>query len=261
MKNVAVCYRGMYKNLFNKERQSRSFEFNQNILNNHIEQIFKYYNCSFYLHSYTISENDDKKLIELFQNNNLKLRKFCFDKLPKKKNISNSIIKSFELIDDNYDFIINIRFDLYFKISLPHALICRQNEEILEKKYRSLNKKEYKNLLKQKIINSENSSLVSNTKVLTDIDKIYFPFRCQFEDWKKNKNISDLFYIVPNKYKQDIINSIKSKKNRTKNGNAHLIYKKIIKLIGENNVGFLDKGLFQSNTDKQDNPIVKIIRL
>ena len=68
-------------------------------------------NIDIYIHTYSVNEYEDKKLLSIFSNYNLK--KYNFEKKISEK-ISYSIINSLELVDKDYDLIINTRFDVYF---------------------------------------------------------------------------------------------------------------------------------------------------
>jgi len=89
--------------------------FNSEIFKNHLDSINSLgitpLNIDIYIHTYCVNDYEDKKLLSIFSNYNLK--KYIFEKEISKK-ISYSIINSLELVDKDYDLIINTRFDIYF---------------------------------------------------------------------------------------------------------------------------------------------------
>jgi len=118
MKRVALVYRGFYKrngleNNMMKVRKKNNF--NSEIFKNHLDSINSLgitpLNIDIYIHTYSVNDYEDKKLLSIFSNYNLK--KYNFEKEISKK-ISYSIIKSLELVDEDYDLIINTRFDVSF---------------------------------------------------------------------------------------------------------------------------------------------------
>jgi hypothetical protein len=106
--NLALAYRGFYK-----RNNKKTNNFNLEIFKNHLDSIntLNIQNIDIYIHTYSINECEDKKLLSIFENYNLK--KYIFEEKIRKK-ISYSIINSLELVDKNYDLIINTRFDVYF---------------------------------------------------------------------------------------------------------------------------------------------------
>jgi hypothetical protein len=106
--NIALVYRGFYK-----RDKGKTNNFNLEIFKNHLDSInsLGIKNIDIYIHTYSVNDYEDKKLLSLFLNYNL--IKYVFEKEIKEK-ISYSIINSLELVDKNYDLIINTRFDVYF---------------------------------------------------------------------------------------------------------------------------------------------------
>ena len=114
--NLALVYRGFYKRNGKKESSAgKTNNFNLEILKNHLDSIKSLgitpSNIDIYIHTYSVDDYEDKKLLSIFSNYNLK--KYIFEKEISKK-ISYSIIKSLELVDKYYDIIINTRFDIFF---------------------------------------------------------------------------------------------------------------------------------------------------
>ena len=100
-KSIAIAYRGIYHNKY-----SKSLDFDQNILNNHIQNIFQYYDCEIYIYTTSFSESKDIELVNIFKNNNLKVIDFKFqESIPngyknyiKLKDVSGGIQQSLEMI-------------------------------------------------------------------------------------------------------------------------------------------------------------------
>ena len=109
--NIALVYRGFYKRK-NKSNGKKN-NFTTDIFKNHLDSIntLGIKNIDIYIHTYSINSNEDKELISIFENYNLK--NIFFEKKVSRK-ISYSIINSLELVDNKYDLIINMRFDIYF---------------------------------------------------------------------------------------------------------------------------------------------------
>lgn len=107
--NLALVYRGFYKRNNNEKKNN----FNSEIFKNHLDSInsLDVKNIDIYLHTYSVNDYEDNKFLSLFLNHNLK--KYIIEK-EKNKKISYSIINSLNLVDENYDLIINTRFDVYF---------------------------------------------------------------------------------------------------------------------------------------------------
>ena len=107
--NLALVYRGFYK----RNGIHKTNNFNADIFKNHLDSIHSLgvKNIDIYIHTYSVNEYEDKKLLSIFENYNLK--RYVFEKNIKPK-ISYSIIKSLELVYRTYDLIINTRFDVYF---------------------------------------------------------------------------------------------------------------------------------------------------
>lgn len=100
---VAICYRGHYMRTGRK---------NSNFFlchNNHTNMILKYFkNCDIYFHTHSHDSQNDQKLVDT-----LKPKEYIFKKTDY---ISDSFIESNNLIKniDEYDLILNFRFDLMF---------------------------------------------------------------------------------------------------------------------------------------------------
>lgn len=127
--NLALVYRGFYKRNENKIGcAGKKNNFNSEIFKNHLDSINSLgitpLNIDIYIHTYSVNDCEDKKLLSIFSNYNLK--KYKFEKKISQK-ISYSIINSLELVDKDYDLIINTRFDVYFSKYLNNWSINYNN--------------------------------------------------------------------------------------------------------------------------------------
>lgn len=115
--NIALSYRGFYK-----RQHPQKNNFTLDIFKNHLNSLnsLDIKNIDIYIHTYSINDYEDKKLLSIFKNYNLK--NYIFEKKIHDK-ISYSIINSLKLINNGYDLIINIRFDIYFIKNLNKWLI------------------------------------------------------------------------------------------------------------------------------------------
>ena len=83
-------------------------------MDNHINNLFQYYDCTIYFHTYEIDPEFDSELLALFTKNNLEVKKYLFEPFVNQR-IAHSIKKGTELVDiDKHDIIISLRFDLLF---------------------------------------------------------------------------------------------------------------------------------------------------
>ena len=136
--NIALVYRGFYKRAGKK-----SNSFNADILKNHLDSVnsLNVKNIDIYFHTYSISKEDDDELISIFKNYNLK--KYVIEKKIQKK-ITYSILKSLKLVKDNYDLIINTRFDIIFMKSLNEFNIVKKKINLCFKDLKSIWKRNKK---------------------------------------------------------------------------------------------------------------------
>tara|TARA_B100001093_G_scaffold454094_1_gene463197 strand:+ start:7175 stop:7804 length:630 start_codon:yes stop_codon:yes gene_type:complete len=101
---TAICYRGHY---YRKGGKGSNFFL---CYENHKRMLLDYYpNSDIYFHSHSVNLNLDSKLVDL-----LKPKKYSFKKTTY---ISDSFIETNNQIDldENYDIVLNLRFDLMFQ--------------------------------------------------------------------------------------------------------------------------------------------------
>ena len=118
--NVALIYRGFYKrdsykiSIYNK-RIKKTNSFTEEILKNNLDSIktLDIKNIDIYFHTYSVNDEDDERMLSIFKKYNTK--KHIFEK-DIKNDRTYSIRESLKLVDndDDYDIIINTRFDMYF---------------------------------------------------------------------------------------------------------------------------------------------------
>ena len=106
---TAICYRGHY---FRKGGayipNGLGSDFSL-CIKNHTEKLFPYLDdYDVFFHTYSCNQTDDEKLVEI-----LKPKKYIIDKEVHPK-ISYSMMQSSLMVEGEYDFIINLRFDLLF---------------------------------------------------------------------------------------------------------------------------------------------------
>lgn len=112
---VAFCYRGEYYRKQFRHRSKENFDRSNsgsnffNNIDNHLEYIFsKFTDYDVFLHTYSYNESFDQKLL-----NALKPKKYIIEK-QRQTTISHSIIESSKIVDTKYDFIFNLRYDMFF---------------------------------------------------------------------------------------------------------------------------------------------------
>ena len=117
MENIAIVYRGFY---FRNKNKKKTNSFDESILQNHIQYIYSNFkNITVFFHTYSVSDEKDAQLLELFKKYNINIKSYIFEKDINPK-IYHSIIESQKVIQnfDCFDNIINLRFDLMFKKSI-----------------------------------------------------------------------------------------------------------------------------------------------
>ena len=106
---IAVCYRGHY---YRKGGAYISEQLGSNFslcYENHKEKLFSYLDdYDVFFHTYSHTQTSDEKLVETLQ------PKKCIIDEEVHPKISYSIGQASSLVSDEYDFIINLRFDLLF---------------------------------------------------------------------------------------------------------------------------------------------------
>lgn len=104
---IAVCYRGFYYRDLNKPQSGGNLFC---CYKNHLVNFFDFLpSYDIFLHTYSVSKENDAKLLE-----RLNPKKYIIEDEPHDR-ISYSIIESSKLVDmSEYDFIFNLRYDLWF---------------------------------------------------------------------------------------------------------------------------------------------------
>ena len=227
-KTLAVVYRGYYKRITGK-----TMNFNQEILENQINNVFKYFkHVDIYICTWSHDEESDSNILSLFKNNNLNVVKYEFkDKNIKDNNFTPNILfntpsylmcKSLEMIDNTqYDLILNMRWEIFF----------------------------FKPII--------------DPEINVNCDKFNFYFK-EARYWREKKRdttdgVSDILYFLPVKYISYLIMSIK-KQHPSRRVAVHFIYRILKDLIGENNINFLLKWPQVSNSSRVKNRFFKLLR-
>ena len=225
---MAVVYRGYYKRITGK-----TMNFNQELLENQINNIFKYFkNVDIYICTWSHDEESDNNILSLFKDNNLNVVKYEFkDRNIKDNNFTPRILlntpsylicKSLEMINNTqYDFVLNMRWEMFF----------------------------YKSIIDPEI----------NLKY----DKFNFYFK-EARYWREKKRdttdgVSDILYFLPVKYISHLIMSIK-KQNPSRRVAVHFIYRILKDLIGEDNINFMLSCPRVSNSSRVKNKFFKLLR-
>ena len=204
---VAICYRGHY---FRNNRKKSNFFL---CYENHLTNLLNGLDYDIYFHSHSNNCEMDDKLLQL-----LKPKKYAFQST---KYISDSFVMSSRQVlnKEQYDLIINLRFDLWFKVSLNNFLL--------------------------------------------DINKFNFL-------WEENihyrtqlgyRKVTDLLFAMPPKYVEAFETACEeSKFSGGISGTGHHLYPFIENHIGENNINFMLKEHYDSNTDNKNNKYLEINR-
>jgi hypothetical protein len=90
-------------------------------------------------------------------------------------------------------------------------------------------------------------------------DKFNFCWREIQKFWKEHRRTGDCFHAINGEYIQTFIDTLGDK--YFQEGNFHKIYDVVVDFIGEENVNIIEKGYYDSNTDRMPNPIYHINRL
>lgn len=225
---LAVVYRGYYK-----KTTGKIMNFNQELLENQINTIFKYFkHVNIYICTWSYDEESDNNILSLFKDNNLNVVKYQFkDRNIKDKDFTPSILfntpsylmcRSLEMVNNtHYDYVLNMRWEMFF----------------------------YKSIIDPEI----------NLKY----DKFNFYFK-EARYWREKKRdttdgVSDILYFLPVKYISDLIMSIK-KQNPKRRIAVHFIYQIMKNLIGEDNINFILSCPRVSNSSRVKNKFFKLLR-
>lgn len=115
---AAIVYRGFYnrKNIIKPDRRiMANNRFNALILENHIKNLLCHYDCDVYMHTYKMNDVDDNRMLELFKKYGYEVKKYKLELFNWAYKIGYSMVKSLELVEEKYDIVISIRYDLMLK--------------------------------------------------------------------------------------------------------------------------------------------------
>lgn len=96
------------------------------------------------------------------------------------------------------------------------------------------------------------------TQYNIDPSKFNFCWREYENMWKDHRRTGDCFYAVSGKYINTFIKTLHDR--RFQCNDFHRIYDILTSLIEKENISFVEKGFYDSNTDVMPNPIYHIIR-
>ena len=103
---TAICYRGHY---YREEPHGSNFFLN---FENNKEMLWKCFSeYDVFLHTYSVNNQLDTKLVDLIKPKNYEIE------TNNSTEIRNSILKVNSLVTQEYDFVVNLRFDLLFNAS------------------------------------------------------------------------------------------------------------------------------------------------
>ena len=103
---TAICYRGHY---YREEPHGSNFFLN---FENNKEMLWKCFSeYDVFLHTYSVNNQLDTKLVDLIKPKNYEIE------TNNSTEIRNSILKVNSLVTSEYDFVVNLRFDLLFNTS------------------------------------------------------------------------------------------------------------------------------------------------
>ena len=205
---VAICYRGQY---FRDKAKGSNFFL---CYENHSKMLFDHFpNNDVYFHTHSTDIKKDNNLKEV-----LRPRRYSFDKT---EFISDSFIETNNQIEnaDEYDLILNLRFDLLFQVPITEF----------------------------------------------DIDASKFNFT-----WEERKHyrislgyrkVTDLMFAMNPMYIEAFNNAcIDSRFSGGIRGTGHHLYPELCNTIGEDNINFMLKEHYDSNTDGKNNKHLMINR-
>ncbi len=165
-----------------------------------------------YFHSHSQDEASNKKLVH-----ELNPKRYSFEET---KYISDSFVESNNQIEnlEQYDLVINLRFDLMFKVSFDELKIDETKFNFLWEE-----KKHYRK-------------------------QLGYP------------KVTDLMFAFNPLYLNRFHEALEDTKFIGNRGTGHHIYSKLSETIGEQNIGFMIKENYNSNTDNEINHHVYINR-
>lgn len=208
---TAICYRGHY---YREEPHGSNFFLN---LDNNKQMVWDCFSdYDIFLHTYSVNQQLDKKLIDLVNPTAYKIEN------DESTEIRKSILKVNSMMTDEYDFIINLRFDLQFNVSFVDLNIEYNKFNFLWR--------ERKPMWRKKGATSD-FLFAYHTK-----------FREKFED-----SYGPLY------------DEMLKKNNSRRDG--HLIYNTLKTIVNENEINFLIKEYVQSGkADRTNNKYITLNR-
>ena len=226
---IAVCYRGHYfrkGGAYIPEQLGSDFSL---CYENHNEKLFSYLdNYDVFFHTYSHTQTSDEKLVETLQ--------------PKKYTIDKEVHPSqtSSLVSDEYDFIINLRFDLLFlkpfsDFNIEHNkfnFMFRETDGLGGWRKVRRKKKQIKNAINSKFKLSE------------------------FEFEKDDIKISDLIFFYDKKFNNNFISSLETTIDVDKGGPGHYILPELKYSIGKDHINSILSEFHSSSGNTQNGYVV-----
>ena len=221
---AAVLYRGFYDRKKHRRRYGiMHYIFCKEVLENNVRNLLKFYDCDIYFHTYTVNDESNNNMINIFSKMGYKPKKYIFETFYEENHsVGHSMVESLKLIEGNYDIVISIRFDLII--------------------YRPI--------------------VARNIKGIGHLDhnKFNILFKDKKDAWEgKDKKVSDLLYVFPQTFAEHLKNALIENMNY-KDSAGHFIYNPLSKCIGSEKINFMMDGYHVSNTDMKRNSLVRIKR-
>ena len=235
---IAVCYRGHY---FRKggawipEQLGSDFSL---CYENHKEKLFPYLdNYDVFFHTYSHTQTSDEKLVETLQP-----KKYIIDKEVHPK-ISYSMIQSSSLVGGEYDFIINLRFDLLFLKPFNDFNVEYDKFNFMFREKEGLGGRRKIKRKKNKIKNA----IVSKLKL------------SEFEFEQDDIKISDLIFFYDRQFNDNFISSLETTIDVDRVGPGHYILPELNYSLGREYINPI-LSEFHSSSENTKNGYIVINR-
>lgn len=235
---MAVCYRGHY---FRKGGAYIPNQLGSDFslcYENHKEKLFPYLdNYDVFFHTYSHTQTSDEKLVEI-----LKPKKYIIDKEVHPK-ISYSMVQTSSLVSDEYDFIINLRFDLLFLKPFSDFNVEHNKFNFMFRETAGLGGWRKVRRKKKQIKDAINSKFKLS----------------EFEFENDDIKISDLIFFYDKKFNDNFICSLETTIDVDKGGPGHYILPELNYFLGQECINPI-LSEFHSSSENTKNGYVVINR-
>lgn len=236
---IAVCYRGHYfrkGGAYIPDQLGSDFSL---CYENHKEKLFPYLdNYDVFFHTYSHTQTSDEKLVEI-----LKPKKYIIDKEVHPK-ISYSMIQSSSLVEGEYDFIINLRFDLLFLKPFNDFNVEHDKFNFMFREgYGS--RGTFGGLRRtRRTKNKIKNAIVSKLKL------------SEFEIEDADVKISDLIFFYDKKFNDNFISSLETTIDVDRVGPGHYILPELNYSVGDVYVNPVLSGFYGSNENTKNGYVI-----